>query len=507
MHPTYLPNVSADLTQLVGRLCINHLGEGQACLLFCSQDSAEACREFLLSEKRAEKRAEPDEVEVKSFDFRIRLWATVFPAPKMEVAVKFWQDPGTGISSRVAKDCLDNYDSQKLEDCNRNAISGLSMDDEAFDTVRSRIAALLSRSMISTRPAEVKSSDVFLYPTGMAAIYQLHRYLQRSSAFPGTTVLFGSAFHSTPHLFEEYSSTFRWFGKADDQDFGQLEDFCVSESTAGRPIQAVWAEFPSNPNLRTPDLKRLRALADKFGFLVIIDDTISSFCNVDLVDVADVLVTSLTKSFSGYADVMGGSVVLNPNGRQYSQLKHVCQEHFVNELFSGDVQALQRNSRDYFERSKKLNDNGVAVAKLFQSFAHNPSSAVSAIAHPSLGPGKEYYEAFMRPATSEFAPGYGCLLSVEFESIESTVAFYDNLQVHQGPHLGANLSLALPYVKAIHSKEMAWMSESGMNERMVRISVGLEETDELLRVFTAAVEEADAVRNTDPLDRIPVAPT
>ena len=43
-----------------------------------------------------------------------------------------------------------------------------------------------------------------------------------------------------------------------------------------------------------------------------VDDTVSSFANVDVMAHADILVTSLTKAFSGYSDVLGGSVVLNP---------------------------------------------------------------------------------------------------------------------------------------------------------------------------------------------------
>lgn len=420
----------------------------------------------------------------------------------MPAAIPFWQDAGTGISSRIATDCLDHYDLRKEVKCASTQNEGLSIDNQAFGVIKYRIAELLDRSPVAQRSAHVAPQDVFLYPTGMSAIYQLHRYLQRSSVRPGSTVLFGFAFHSTPHVYKEYSSTFKWFGRGDEDDLKQLEEFCASEADAGRQVQAVWLEFPSNPNLRSADLKRLRALADKFGFLLIVDETISSFCNVDLLDVADALVTSLTKSFSGYAEVMGGSVVLNPNSKHYQQLKEVCDQGFINEFYSADAEALEHNSRDYHERSKRLNDNAFAVAQYLQRCVDDPLSAVSAVAHPSVGPDAEFYKPFMRPETSEFKPGFGCLFSVELDSIESTVAFYDNLHVHNGPHLGANLTLALPYVKAIHAKEIPWLEECGMNERMIRVSVGLEETEDLVRTFRTAVEAADAVKRKDPLDKL-----
>jgi cystathionine gamma-synthase len=71
-------------------------------------------------------------------------------------------------------------------------------------------------------------------------------------------------------------------------------------------IQAVWCECPSNPLLYTVDLERIRRLANKHGFIVVVDETIGSFANVDVLGVADIVVTSLSKSFNGYADLLSG---------------------------------------------------------------------------------------------------------------------------------------------------------------------------------------------------------
>ena len=72
------------------------------------------------------------------------------------------------------------------------------------------------------------------------------------------------------------------------------------------PILALFAEFPSNPLLRSPELRRIRALADKHGFVVVVDETIGNFLNVEIVEYSDIVVSSLTKIFSGDANVMGG---------------------------------------------------------------------------------------------------------------------------------------------------------------------------------------------------------
>jgi cystathionine gamma-synthase len=72
------------------------------------------------------------------------------------------------------------------------------------------------------------------------------------------------------------------------------------------PILSLFTEFPSNPLLRSPDLARLRALADKYDFLIVVDDTIGNFVNVETLPFADMVATSLTKVFSGDSNVMGG---------------------------------------------------------------------------------------------------------------------------------------------------------------------------------------------------------
>jgi cystathionine gamma-synthase len=71
-------------------------------------------------------------------------------------------------------------------------------------------------------------------------------------------------------------------------------------------ILALFCEFPSNPLLRSPNLKRLRALADEYNFLIVVDETVGSFVNVHVLPEVDMMATSLTKIFSGDTNVMGG---------------------------------------------------------------------------------------------------------------------------------------------------------------------------------------------------------
>jgi cystathionine gamma-synthase len=94
-----------------------------------------------------------------------------------------------------------------------------------------------------------------------------------------------------------------------DADIDKLEEILEQEhsySPSTPPVLALFTEFPSNPLLRSANLPRLRALADKYGFLIIVDETIGNFVNVEVVPYADIVVSSLSKVFSGDANVMGG---------------------------------------------------------------------------------------------------------------------------------------------------------------------------------------------------------
>lgn len=69
---------------------------------------------------------------------------------------------------------------------------------------------------------------------------------------------------------------------------------------------AVFTECPSNPLLATPDFRALRALADQHDLLLIVDATIGNMYSVEVLPYADIVIHSLSKIFSGRADVTGG---------------------------------------------------------------------------------------------------------------------------------------------------------------------------------------------------------
>jgi len=116
----------------------------------------------------------------------------------------------------------------------------------------------------------------------------------------------------TLKVLEKWGPGCHFLGFGIDSDIDELEKILEVESKRDPtkpPVLALFTEFPSNPLLRSANLPRLRVLADKYDFLIVIDETIGNFVNVEVLPYADILVSSLTKVFSGASNVMGGRSV------------------------------------------------------------------------------------------------------------------------------------------------------------------------------------------------------
>jgi cystathionine gamma-synthase len=106
----------------------------------------------------------------------------------------------------------------------------------------------------------------------------------------------------TLKILEKFGPGCHFYGNGSSEDIDHMANLLES----GEKILALFCEFPSNPLCKSSDLKRLRLLADKYNFLIVIDETIGNFVNVKVLEWADILVSSLTKVFSGDSNVMGG---------------------------------------------------------------------------------------------------------------------------------------------------------------------------------------------------------
>jgi len=487
-------NVRLKLSNAV----LNHLKlNDHSCFLFSSSISAAECLRYATSTNREDggekDHVRPTSIRLQAFQAKDRFWAVVFATEDLPIVQGFWSRPGVGISSRFAEANLPFCDQLREVDASEEPQPRSSFETAEHEELRRRIVSYLNRATL--RPATLSdptSGDVYLFPSGMASIYKPHTYL--SSRYHGTTVLFGMAFMDTVVALEEYGAGFKFLGLGTDEDLTALESYLQQEHERGRKVQAIWAEFPANPVLVTPDLVQLRALADKYGVILAVDDTIAGFANVDILHMTDILVTSLTKSFNGYADVIAGSAVLNPNSQHYLELKALFAEHYLPELYVDDVKTILQNNLDYLERTTRLNHNATSLVDYLQKCADDPSTAVASVHHPLVNSSGKHYTRFLRRDTADFIPGHGCLFSVELEDLPTTIAFYNNLNVHNSVHLGAPFTLAFAYTMCTYGKKLDWAARYGLKPTQIRITAGLEDSEVLLEDFRRAVAAANRAK-------------
>ncbi|OAA49522.1 cystathionine gamma-synthase [Metarhizium rileyi] len=361
--------------------------------------------------------------------------------------------------------------------------------DRAKSAIRRRIAGFLVEDMDSL-PMMSSSSrglrnlhedDVYLFPAGMNAIFNAHRALL-SARGQMKSVNFGFPYVDTLKILQKFGPGCEFFGHASSVDLDQLEELLKT----GHRFLALFCEFPGNPLLACPDLRRIRRLADEFDFAVVVDETIGTFANINVLPAADIVVSSLTKIFSGDSNVMGGSVILNPSSRYYDQIKKAMSYIFEDTYWPEDAIFMERNSRDFLTRVDRVNTNAEAICVTLQEHA-----SVKDIFYPKCNPSRPHYDEYRLPNR-----GYGGLLSIVFHSRKLAESFYDSVEIAKGPSLGTNFTLCSPYVLLAHYQELSWAAKFGVAEDLVRISVGLEDTEVLQNVFKRALRATETLRHT-----------
>ncbi|KAG0353237.1 hypothetical protein BGZ54_002329, partial [Gamsiella multidivaricata] len=227
----------------------------------------------------------------------------------------------------------------------------LSFAPKAKVALRRRIASQVAHHAGSgwTGTGEyVTEEDVYLYPTGMSAIYNAHRIAM--TLFPERkAICFGFPYTDSLKVLQKFGPGCYFYGNGEDHDIEVLEKE-ILEKTLGEnvpeedKILAVFCEFPSNPLLKSSNLVRLGQLADKYGFMIIVDETLGNFVNVRILEFADIVVSSLSKIFSGDSNVMGGSLVLNPQRKYYKGLKEAMGREYEDLMWVEDAIFMERNS-------------------------------------------------------------------------------------------------------------------------------------------------------------------
>ncbi|KAE8136498.1 pyridoxal phosphate-dependent transferase [Aspergillus pseudotamarii] len=425
--------------------------------------------------------------------------AVLFPGDLKKQAMAFWRDTGAGLSTRHATYCLeelDYLDSDSSEPTFRTpALQKRScrqsqqsvMLTQSADSSMGEIKTFLAQLATSEQPGQpaVDPDDVFLYPNGMNAIYALSEGVA-SFAADSTVAAYGWLYPETVDVLKRGPwGKLLSFKDGSEEELDQLESMLES----GQQIRALFCELPSNIKLSSPNLHRIRALADKHDFLVACDDTVAGYVNVDALPYVDVMMSSLTKTFSGFSNVTGGSLVINPSSRHRQTLHNIISAQYENIYFPLDVEVIAKNSKNMSWRVRQCSQNTLPLVKLLQS---HPS--VAQVNHPSIAPTEPVYRSLMRKDG-----GYGNVLSIIFHHPRSAEHFYNVLDICKGSSFGTNFTLAIPYVQLANYWNREKVPKYGVPQHIIRISVGLEDSESIVNAVAAALREVEIFESGDVL--------
>lgn len=252
---------------------------------------------------------------------------------QLQKVLSYIQHVGCNLSSRFAEEYLykfgliDKLHKEKLEDKTK-----------AKDIILNTLAKAYNQ------PKE----NICLAPSGMNAIYSVIRGLNSIQSHNGRDILvqFGWLYLDTMNIVNHHFNRQKIF--SDILNLDLLEKYLEKN---GLKVTAIITEIPTNPQLKTLDIQRLRKLCDKYNIPLVIDTTFSTPYNLNLENYADIFVESLTKFACGNADVLMGAIILNKK----HNLSHMNKEFFkhCDPVYIKDIQRLAYEIKDYEERVKK----------------------------------------------------------------------------------------------------------------------------------------------------------
>ncbi len=258
--------------------------------------------------------------------------------------------------------------------------------------------------------------------------------------------------------------------QANIQTVDQNDEAALAQLLAKKP-KLVWLETPSNPLLRIVDIKAIAEQAHAAGALVVVDNTfLSPALQTPILLGADIVVHSATKYINGHSDVVAGMVVA-ANEELAEQLAWWANcLGLTGSAF--DSYLTLRGLRTLKARMNVHQQNAQALVECLQQ-----QEAVGAIYYPGLPehPGHVLAQSQQK--------GFGAMFSFELNLEESQmVKFLKSLQLFSlAESLGGVESLIAHPATMTHAAMSAEaLAEAGISNQLLRVSVGLEDSQDLV---------------------------
>lgn len=299
------------------------------------------------------------------------------------------------------------------------------------------------------------------FASGVAATDAVFRLLKPDDHVVVGDDVYGGTYRLLERVFK------RWGLKV---TYAKADDVSAFENALQKETKLIWVETPTNPLLKLVDLDALAQIAKRAGVLLAVDNTFATpYFQRPLDRGADIVVHSTTKYLAGHSDIIGGAVITSRD-EIYESLKfHQNAAGAVPGPW--DCWLVIRGIKTLAIRMREHERNALYLAEYLET-------------HPRVE--RVYYAGLPSSRYHELAKcqmsGFGGMISLElsggFPAVEQ---FVSRLQVFVlGESLGAVESLVCYPPRSTHgalsAKERA---RRGINENLVRLSVGIEHQEDL----------------------------
>jgi cystathionine gamma-lyase/homocysteine desulfhydrase len=309
----------------------------------------------------------------------------------------------------------------------------------------------------------------FAFASGMAAISTVLLLFRAGDHLVVSDDVYGGTYRVLEQVFKRFGLSYTAV------DTSQV----ALVAAAIRPqTRAVFIESPTNPLLRISDIEAISRLAREQGLLTIVDNTfLTPYLQQPLVLGADIVLHSATKYLGGHSDLVAGLVVVKTE--ELKKSLHFLQNAVGAVLAPQDSWLLMRGIKTLGVRMDRHEANAQQISRFL---ANHPQ--VTALYYPGL-PTHPGHQLMQRKAR-----GFGAMLSFEVATAKQALAFFSSLKlITLAESLGGVESLiSLPAAMTHAAIPAEQRQKLGISDRLIRLSVGIEDVEDIKADLAAALE-------------------
>jgi cystathionine gamma-synthase len=314
-----------------------------------------------------------------------------------------------------------------------------------------------NRRILENSIAQLENGEsCFAFSSGMAAISAILQSLKTGDHVILPDDVYYNIYSLTTDVFE------RWGLQTTTVDMSDLEQVkqAIKENT-----KMIWAETPSNPQLKITDIQELSSITKAHKLTLVVDNTWPSPVLQNPLDIgADIVMHSTTKYFGGHSDVLGGCVVLKENNKIAESI-HSIQKNMGAVPSPFDCWLIARGIQTLHLRVTAQTKTALALAEYLEE---HPK--IDQVLYPGLESHPQHHIA-----AKQMKNGFGAMLSVIVKGDQQNAVDVSN----RLEHFTAATSLGAVESLVEHRKSVEGPDSKTPNN-LLRVSVGLENIDDLI---------------------------